>query len=551
MAKLDSLKLLLAKKPIDILTVSESWLKPSILDSEVSIDGYSCVRKDRLGKVGGGSLIYVREGIPFRFVVELSLASAELCSIEILRPKAKKVIVWSIYRPPNGKVEQFVNELNELLLNVADKDELLVLGDFNISWNAKSAVDKALKRKLKNLANGHGLEQIIDQPTRVTEKSSTVLDLIFTNFPHRIIDHGIVDPSLSDHSMVFCVVKACVIKAPGKTIEFRSYKRYQKRNFIQDLRSADWSVVDDEPTVDLAVLAWNNLFLSIANKHAPIKTTRIKGSKLPWLTTELMDAMRKRDFYRKMAKKSNLQRHWTLYKDLRNFVNSEVKRCKAEYYTRLIDENKQNHSALWKTLNEVTCRKKCESVSCIESDASMLAQKFKESLIILLPSSSTVTADDSNSTFTFMPVPKEFVLMELKRLKTNKAIGLDGISARLLKDSATRKRTLKFDSSNPNWRNDLRDELLHHDIEDELSILEDKELPMGQQDAECGMESAQSSIKTVREAMEFGDELRKFAQFNEHQELSLAMSRVDDLLSQIKLSSPQQQTKIHDYFSAV
>ena len=107
------------------------------------------------------------------------------------------------------------------------------------------------------------------------------------------------------------------------------------------------------------------------------------------------------------------------------------------------------------------------------------------------------------------------------------------------------------DSSNPNWRNDLREELLHDEIEDELSILEDNELPAGEQDREYDMESAPSSIKTVREAMEFGDELRKFAEFNGHQELSLATSRVNDLLSKIKLSSSQQQTKIDDYFSAL
>ena len=59
-----------------------------------------------------------------------------------------------------------------------------------------------------------------------------------------------------------------------------------------------------KPAVNSVVLAWNNLFLWIANKHTPIKTTRIKGSKVPWLTTELMDAMRKRDFYHKTAKKS-------------------------------------------------------------------------------------------------------------------------------------------------------------------------------------------------------------------------------------------------------
>ena len=172
MRKLSFLKLLLAKNPINILTVSESWLKPSTIDRELSIDGYSCARKHRLCKVRGESLIYVREGIPFRFVSKFDFVSTDLGSVEILRPKAKKVIVWSIYPPPPSQmainVEHFFDELSELLQNLSDKDELSVLGDFNISWDAtslsymRSLADRASKRKLSNLANAHGLEQIND-----------------------------------------------------------------------------------------------------------------------------------------------------------------------------------------------------------------------------------------------------------------------------------------------------------------------------------------------------------------------------------------------------
>ena len=39
--------------------------------------------------------------------------------------------------------------------------------------------------------------------------------------------------------------------------------------------------------------------------------------------------------------------------------------------------------------------------------------------------------------FAFEPITEDFVLHQLKELKTNKAIGLDNISARLLKDSAS------------------------------------------------------------------------------------------------------------------
>ena len=264
MGKLDLLKLLLMEKPIDILAVSETWLKPSILDSEVCIDEYSCVRRDRLGKGGGGTMIYVRDGISYRVGTELGSGSTESCSVEILRPKSKKVIIWSIYRAPNGNVDIFIDELNGVLQDISDQDEVLLLGDFNIS----------------NLANAHDLEQIIDQPTRVTE-TSTLIDLVFSNTVHRITDHGVIDLSLSDHSMVFCVVKAGVTKASGKTIEYRFYKRYQKNGFIQELCQTDWSIVDNESDVDSALLAWNELFLCTANRHAPIKTARIKGTKLP------------------------------------------------------------------------------------------------------------------------------------------------------------------------------------------------------------------------------------------------------------------------------
>lgn len=47
------------------------------------------------------------------------------------------------------------------------------------------------------------------------------------------------------------------------------------------------------------------------------------------------------------------------------------------------------------------------------------------------------------------------------------------------------------------------------------------------------------------------EQLRDFAQFNAgHQELSLTLSKVNDILSDIKLRKPKQQTLISNYFSS-
>ena len=54
---------------------------------------------------------------------------------------------------------------------------------------------------------------------------------------------------------------------------------------------------------------------------------------------------------------STLTNQQSRYKKLKNYVNKEMQKCKAEYYSNLISENKRNPSALWKTLNEITSRK--------------------------------------------------------------------------------------------------------------------------------------------------------------------------------------------------
>ena len=72
--KLDKFKLVVEAntKTNYVLTLTETWLNSSILDEEIRLPGYLCVRKDRTGhKHGGGTLIYIRENLPFRIPSDL------------------------------------------------------------------------------------------------------------------------------------------------------------------------------------------------------------------------------------------------------------------------------------------------------------------------------------------------------------------------------------------------------------------------------------------------------------------------------------------------
>ena len=58
----------------------------------------------------------------------------------------------------------------------------------------------------------------------------------------------------------------------------------------------------------------------------------IRGNSLPWITPNIKNLMRARDFHKKKAAKFNSQLHWAKYKDIRNKVNSELYKAKKSYF---------------------------------------------------------------------------------------------------------------------------------------------------------------------------------------------------------------------------
>ena len=126
--------------------------------------------------------------------------------------------------------------------------------------------------------------------------------------------------SLSDHSLIYCIVKAGVPKGKPRTIEYRCYKSYDKEAFVNDLKNVPWSLIENESHVDDAINTWNILFSDVANSHAPLKTRRVKGTPIPWMTPELSVLMRDRDHHLKKVQKKKSSFHWDAYRKLRNIV---------------------------------------------------------------------------------------------------------------------------------------------------------------------------------------------------------------------------------------
>ena len=87
----------------------------------------------------------------------------------------------------------FIEQLN------TKGQEVLVLGDLNenlLKYN--EAEDKQTSEYLDMLLT-LGFMPIITKPTRITDHTATLIDLIYTNVPEKLIKSGLCFADISDH----------------------------------------------------------------------------------------------------------------------------------------------------------------------------------------------------------------------------------------------------------------------------------------------------------------------------------------------------------------
>ena len=159
--------------------------------------------------------------------------------------------------------------------------------------------------------------------------------------------------------------------------------------------------------------------------------------------------MRERDYHQKQAHKTNSEYHWQHFRQLRNHVNNQVTLAKSKSFQDSVNSNKDKPSDLWKTLNELTSRNKSGTTpSCIISEEMPIADQKSIASILneYFTSIGSKLANKIRSTSQPKQLPPstdhlsfsfEFEEVDESSLKTNKATGLDQISAKLLKDSAS------------------------------------------------------------------------------------------------------------------
>ena len=208
----------------------------------------------------------------------------------------KPILIGNVYRPPQGDIDEFIHVLENIFqLTDLSKIEVYIMGDVNIDFKDKKHITT---KKVLAFFKPYGFNQVIKEPTRYSTDKASLLDVFITN-SNNIFNSGVCDVNVSDHQMILLTRKK--IKIPKQKCSFkgRSYRKYDKNEFQQQLQNADWEPYNVEETI---TGKWNIVVKMINGILDLIKSYKIKQEKELWITPPLLELIKDKDNALRKAK---------------------------------------------------------------------------------------------------------------------------------------------------------------------------------------------------------------------------------------------------------
>ena len=264
---------------------TETHLHSEIIDGEIDIEDDNLIRRDRPGRQGGGCVIYYRKLLKAIHRPDLEDEQVEgIC----MQEKAES-------RPPNQNSE-FFTAFPKLMENIWTKfSNIVLLEDLNTNLLQDERGDTSYEgNKMKGILEQFNMKNVVKGPTRITNHSKTLIDLIVTNRKDLVKQKGTCPLGISDHDMIYANLSASIPRDQPKIITIRNFNKFNERNFQSDIARAPFQVCEvfDDPTD--VYYAWNLLFIELCNEHAPLKQIKVRSNSLPWITKEIRITMNQR-----------------------------------------------------------------------------------------------------------------------------------------------------------------------------------------------------------------------------------------------------------------
>ena len=447
----------------DIVVVNESWLKKSILNSEILPEySYKVIRADRSCKThpwdpsqpkkyrkhGGGVFIAHRKDIGIESTeVGLAKVQAEILTINFKLPTGKRFSLTTFYRVGTLGNENFELVKNYLTALASKKklDKHVLIGDLNfpeVLWPNSCTSVELHKKFIELFMTDLNHFQLI---TKATHKNGNKLDLLFTNVPNLIDNLSILERNevcSSDHFGIIFNIKLDI-----------SLKKTIKRK-VYDYSKADWKGLNFE----LKHIDWNNLvgnndtytswplfkaiITKLCDKYVPKKSVRYQFQP-PWFDTDCDKILSEKEKWRAKANSENgTEEDHEMFRKLR----SKYKKVMNEKMRMNVIDDSDPFLISKKFWKYVKSKSKSSRIpetirykNRFRTKPCDQANLFNDFFFEQFSEESLYDIDidmNSNDRFMNLKFHELDVLLLLKNVNSSKAAGPDGIHGMVLKNCA-------------------------------------------------------------------------------------------------------------------
>lgn len=181
-----------------MVALSETRLNSEVEDYEVSVPEYSIVRCDAENRNTGGVVMYIRDDVRYEVILQRKIVANCWCVAIDVYEKWCKCVIVVVYHSPSASDSEFIKFMEEVVEELTIKGTCVVIGDFNIDLST----DLFYANKLKSSMLSLGMKQYVNQATRRTNSSKTIIDLVFANTDMSECVRVCESPKITDHDWI-------------------------------------------------------------------------------------------------------------------------------------------------------------------------------------------------------------------------------------------------------------------------------------------------------------------------------------------------------------
>lgn len=357
--KIDRLNHLLHAISPDLLIVTEHGLNDTDM-ANTRLSNYSLVSAFcRQNILKGGVAIYKRNSLENEIEslnIE-NLSSPLICeasAVSIRLNKRENIVVLGIYRPPKNDKQSYTAALLTLS-SILDKSTsqgniIIIMGDFNVD----SLVPSPEGRQLVELLMTYNVHRLDLPPTRITNTSSTSIDIFCISDDHKDeVNIQVSNTGISDHTGQLCELNFMMKKTPTTTITRRHINTNSLDNLKIFFTLQSWEDVLKCTNLDRAYENFLTIITLALNTTCPLRKLRQRPSssvkhvfdaEASYLKKQFLSAL---NAYTLHGRNEDKQRS----SELKKLYDLKLRSLRREASAAYIADSNNKSKAVWRVIN--------------------------------------------------------------------------------------------------------------------------------------------------------------------------------------------------------